>query len=246
MSKLNSLIDYIDTAINENRLIFIVVTSAAQGKIKTKGFSFGEGKSSLAMGIAKRIYGGDEEQVKVNMGYTQEHDEDMMLRNDRTLCWIHDDLQMSYSKSRSYDPEIKEMAGILSASRPYLAVYIGTCPHLGMIAHAIRELFMFEIKVPTRGYYEVQQIKHITPFDDPLNVRTRLDYMGESAFPKPSATMEEWYVKWRNFEFKENLMKFRERKRLKREKPKPIINESELSNAGRQLVMARYGKRAVA
>lgn len=207
MSTLNTITDYIDAAIYRpgGHLIFIAITSAAQGKIKSESLPFGEGKSSLAMGISKRVYKGDEEKVKENMGYDEFDIQEMLRKPRRTHCYISEDMQIAFGKHKSHDSGIKALAGLISAARPYIAIFVGTMPHLGTVAKAWRELFMFEIKVPFRGYYEVQQIKHYSPFDDPYNPRPRLDYKGEAEFPKPTDELEAWYVEWRDQRFKEQM-----------------------------------------
>lgn len=244
MSQLNTLTDYIDASIYRpgGHLIFIAVTSAAQGKVPTEGFSFGEGKSSLAMGISKLIYKGSEEKIKENMGYDEYDIEELLNRSKRTLCYISEDMQIAFGKHKSHDPGIRALSGLMSAGRPYCAVFIGTMPHLGSIAKSWRELFMFEIKVPIRGYYEIQQIKHYTPFDDPYNPKPRLDYKGEAEFPKPTPELEEWYVEWRDTRFKEQMKRIYGTYFKRREEKREQIPESESSNAGKLLAEARWGR----
>ncbi|GAG82625.1 unnamed protein product, partial [marine sediment metagenome] len=201
--------------VTSNRMMFVVITSSAEGMIPSEGFKYGEGKSTLAMGISKSIYerhrplSDAEDLVKENMGYTIEGIRDMIVRgfDERVLCYIADDFQQWAGKHNSYSKNLRWLTGQLSTKRPYCAVFIATCPDLGELAKCARDLFMFEIKVPVRGYCEIQKIKVKTAFDDPLNPRKRLHYIGETEFPKVSPELEAWYEGWRDTENKEEFIK---------------------------------------
>lgn len=210
MSKLETVWDYIHDCITNDKLTFIAITSAAEGKIESEGFQFGQGKSTLAGGISGKIHEAyhslgkyeAEEMVKESYGYSWDHMKQTILRGykKRQLVYVADDLQQIAGKHMSHNKGVKWMAYQLTTKRPQLAVFIATCPHLGTLAKCWRELFDWEIKVPVRGLYEVQQIKTFTVYKDPLNPLKRLIYKGEAEFPKASAKFEAWYRAWRDVE----------------------------------------------
>ena len=215
MSKLETFTEYIDLCINSNRMMFVAITSSAEGLIASHGFKFGEGKSNLAMGISQNVYerhkplSNSEDLVKLNMGYNAESVRDMIVRgfDERVLCYVADDLQQWAGKHNSYDKNLRWLAGQLTTKRPYCAIILATCPDLGELAKCMRDLFMFEVKVPVRGYCEIQKIKTKTDFRDPLNPYKKLDYIGETEFPKASPELTRWYETWRDKENKEEFIK---------------------------------------
>lgn len=215
MSELESFNDYIDICINSNRMMFVVITSSAEGLIPSHGFKAGEGKSTLAIHISKNIYENhrslvdSDELVKLNMGYNKESVRDMIIRgfDERVLCYIADDLQQWAGKHNSYSKNLRWFTGQLSTKRPYCAIFIATCPDLSELAKCFRDLFMFEVKVPFRGYCEIQQIKTKTDFSKPLDPHKRLHYISEAEFPPLSPEFEEWYLNWRDTENKEEFIK---------------------------------------
>ena len=230
MSELQTLTDYIDLCVNSNRMMFIVITSSAEGLIPSHGFKYGEGKSTLAMCISQSIYerhrplSDAEELVKRNMGYQKESVRDMIVRgfDERILSYISDDFQQWAGKHNSYSKNLRWLMGQLSTKRPYCAVFIATCPDLGELAKCARDLFMIEIKVPVRGYAEIQHIKTRTDFSDPLNPTKRLRYISETEFPKVSPELESWYENWRDAENKEEFIKGWD-ERFNNEKPEKTI-----------------------
>ncbi|GAF79933.1 unnamed protein product, partial [marine sediment metagenome] len=242
MSQLETLTDYIDLCILSNRMMFIVITSSAEGMIPSEGFKFGEGKSHLAMAISKSIYERHsplfdaEEKVKENMGYTKEDVRDMIVRgfDERVLCYVADDFQQWAGKHNSYDKNLRWLTGQLTTKRPNCAIFIATCPDLGELAKCARDLFMFEIKVPVRGYCEIQKIKVKTPFDDPLNPRKRLHYIGETEFPKASPELSEWYDNWREAENKEAFIKGWDERYNKDTKEKHLITQRDFIERARE------------
>jgi hypothetical protein len=195
-------------SIFENRLVFICVTSAAEGAVESEGLGYGQGKSTFAMGLATILfmeaYGVDfetaEKLVKSNMGYDETAVLDMVTRgrSKRVPVWISDDMEVAFGKHRSHDNQCREIAYFMQTIRPYAGVFIGTMPDLGQIARCWRDLFMFEVKVPFRGYCEIQQIKRWSDFYDPLDPNISLAYAGEQSFPKVSAEMQAWYDVWRD------------------------------------------------
>ena len=244
---------YIRESLFNDKLMFVCVTSSAKGMIEGEGFFYGEGKSNLAMGLSetcfKTMYPEKTQEeindlVKQNMGYDDKDVMDMVVRGNekRIPCWISDDMEVCFGKHRSYDNKFRELAYFMQTVRPLLGVFVGTMPDLGQLALAWRELFMFEIKVPFRGYCEIQKIKRWTDFADPLDPRSRLEYHGEQDFPKANQALQEWYIPWRQ----ERVMEYHNRL-LQRYYPKPkeqppLPEPSELSKAGRMLIAHRWGK----
>lgn len=208
MKKLDTVWDYIHDAVTNDKMTYILITSAAEGKIEAEGSQAGMGKTSLGAGLGERIevaYNGLGQEiawelVRENIGYSLAHLRNAIKRGygKRQLYYIADDLQQIAGKHLSHNPGIKWLAYQLTTKRPQLAVFIATAPHIGTLAKAWRELFDWEIKVPVRGIYEVQQIRTRTIFKDPLNPLKTLDYKGESDFPKPAQEFEVWYKQWRN------------------------------------------------
>lgn len=240
--KLEKLYDYINFAIfaEGGALIGIIVTSSASGKIPSKGLDYGAGKSSLLINLLYEIYD-DEEKVKENLIYFPEELFPILKRPYRTWAIGWDDMQLTVGKHKWADTDIKELAYLLTTQRPNLGILIGSAPHLGKLQKDFREFFHFEIKVPFRGYYEVQQVKYWTPFDSPLKVKNRLVYKGESAFPRISKGLEEWYIKWRedkNRTYREKL----EQKFITKPKEQiaPPPSESEVSQAAQALASKRW------
>ena len=215
MSQLETLTDYIDVCVTSNRMMFIVITSSAEGMIPSEGFKFGEGKSNAAMAISDSVYKrhcpleDSEELVKLNMGYNKESVRDMIVRGfeKRVLFYIADDFQQWAGKHNSYDKNLRWLTGQLTTKRPYCAVFAATCPDLGELAKCARDLFMFEIKIPVRGYCEIQKIKTKTDFGDPLNPFKKLDYMAEATVPLAPPGLVKWYTEWRDRENKEEFIR---------------------------------------
>jgi hypothetical protein len=202
-------------SIFNNRLMFIATTSAAKGAIENEGFQFGQGKSHWALGVASALYQmayncseeEAEEHVKLNIGYCKDDLVNMIKRgmNKRVVCYVADDMEVDFGKHKSHDNEFRELAYFCQTIRPQVAVIIGTMPDLGQIARAWRDLFLFEVKVPFRGYCEIQKLKRWSDFYDPLNPKVKLDYKGEQEFPPASPSLKAWYEPWRVSKQQERL-----------------------------------------
>ena len=244
MSQLKTLVDYMDVCVTSNRMMFIVITSSAEGMIPSEGFKFGEGKSNCAIAIVDELYKrhkpleDSEELVKLNMGYNKESVKDMIIRGfeERVLGYIADDFQQWAGKHNSYDKNLRWLTGQLTTKRPYCAVFIATCPDLGELAKCARDLFMFEIKIPVRGYCEIQKIKTKTDFRDPLNPYKKLDYMAEANVPRASPRLVAWYEKWRDKENKEEFIKgWDERYNKKKKTDKKMISQRDFIERARAI-----------
>jgi hypothetical protein len=179
----------------------------------SKGWPYGEGKSTLAGQILKRIYmefyGYDEwtawEMVKQNFGYNWKHYHDVILRGmmeQRQGGYIQDDLQEIAGKDKAHNKSVQWTAKQLTTKRPYLGVFLATCTQLGDLASRWRSVFLFEIKVYVRGKYEVQYIKTKTRFNDPENPRKLMDIKDvppvKGTFDKFPPDIQKWYSAFRH------------------------------------------------
>jgi hypothetical protein len=228
----HSLMEICRKAIFENRLVFVAVTSSAEGYVQSEGLPYGQGKSQFAMGLSRILheeackvgYSEAEGFVKGSIGYTEKAVLDMVERGreKRVPVWISDDMEVAFGKHRSFDNQCREIAYFMQTVRPYLGVFIGTMPDLGQIARCWRDLFMFEVKIPFRGYAEVQQIKRWSDFYDPLDPKLSLAYGGEQEYPKVSLDMEAWYTVWRDEQVKVEQDRIRNKYYKKPEKPEDV------------------------
>ncbi len=204
---------YAKSAALGDHLLPIVITSQAEGAKPSHGWPYGEGKSTLALGMAKKFWmdfcGYDdivaEEMVKQNLGYTWGHYGDCIRRGmekQRVVVYIQDDLQHIAGKDLAHNKAVQWAAYQLTTKRPYLAIFIATCTQLGDLAAAWRKPWMFEFKVYQRGKYEAQFIKTKTKFNDPENPYKLLDLKNVppvfSDFPKISGDLWDWYTKFRH------------------------------------------------
>jgi hypothetical protein len=234
---------YVKECLFHNKLMFVAVTSAAKGMIEHEGFFYGEGKSNLAMGLSEVCHklqypNATQEEinrmVEQNMGYDDRDVMNMYVRgmenppSTRIPCWISDDMEVSFGKHRSYDNKFRELAYFSQTVRPYVGIFIGTMPDLGQIALAWRDLFMFEIKVPFRGYCEIQKIKRWTDFKDPLDPRARLEYHGEQPFPIANKELQDFYIPWRDQRVKEHHKQLIDTFYTD-DKEEPKVDESEMT-----------------
>jgi len=201
--------DYIDLAIYRNYMITILVTSSAEAKIPSLGMDYGVGKSTVALEMGCECYAGNWNKIKDNIIATPYQCKLILDRPHRTNCFVWDDMQMTVGKHQAHNPDVREFVYYLTTQRPYFAVMIGTAPHRGMLQKDLREFFHFEVIVPVRGVYEVQQLRHLIDFDDPKRLKDRMRYKGEAPFLELPKDIQTWYDKWRH---EQNLQI---RKRLK-------------------------------
>jgi len=208
-----TLLDYMDLAILKNYMISILITSSAQAKLPSLGFDYGPGKSTLALWFLNNIYAGNWEKTKDNCIATPNGCKKILDRGYRTTGFLWDDMQMTVGKHQAHNLDVREFAYYLTTTRPYFAIMIGTAPHRGMLQKDFREFFHFEIIVPQRGIYEVQQLKHWIDFKNPTQIKDRLKYKGESPFPSLPPDIQVWYDNWRD----ENNRKIRSKLRIFKE-----------------------------
>jgi hypothetical protein len=189
------------------KIIFIAITSQVEGKIKSEGLPYGQGKSIFSAILAGQIFEifdsflGLEpyKSVQKNMGYTwEQHTQAVEESNERRkVAYIMDDLQRIAGKSKSRDPYVQAWAEFFTTARPFFGVVIFTCPNIGDLAKCFRELINFEIKIPREGEYEVQFLKAISNFRKPLEPMKLMRYKGEGIIPRAPKWFVDWYTAWR-------------------------------------------------
>jgi len=204
------LIDYINLAIRQNYMVNILITSSAEAKLPSLGFDYGAGKSTEMLNLLKLIWG-TWERVKRNLVGIPYEIKPILERPFKSLAWGWDDMQLTVGKDKQNDPDVKELAYYLTTVRPYYSVMLGTAPHRGMLQKDFREMFHFEVIIPVRGIYEVQQLKHWIDFKNPQRIKDRLRYKGQMIFSKLPPDMQKWYNKWRhskNLEIRKTISLF--------------------------------------
>lgn len=209
--------DYIEDAVTTKggsyHLLPIAITSQAEGAMRSEGWATGQGKSTFAAQIAKKIYmdfyGYDEwiaeDQVKANfMGNWADYKRviESGMYEKRVGVAIADDFDEWAGKHVSHSKAVQWAARDFFKKRPYLGVLLAPMSHIGAMASAWRELWMFEIKVYELGKYEVQYIKTKTDFSDPekpykiLDKNTIKPLQGQ--FAPMSTEFQKWYETWRD------------------------------------------------
>jgi len=214
------------------KIIFIAVTSRVEGKKKSKGLPFGQGKSLFASILAAQIYQAFDsfhglapyKAVQENMGYTWEHHIEAIdeANNRRKLVYIMDDLQKIAGKSKSRDPYVQAWAEFWTTARPFCGVVIFTCPSIGELAKCFRELINFEIKIPQEGEYEVQFIKDYSDYYNPLKPKKSMKYKGEGFIPAAPQWFVNWYNVWRKESSYDSFVVNIKNRDVKQEKTVPI------------------------
>lgn len=192
------ILDYIHLAIKDNYLLYILITSSAQAKVKSLGLDYGMGKSTRMLWMLNTIYAGNWEKVKKNIVARPVQIRHILDRGFKTLAWGWDDMQATVGKDKQHDPKVRELAYYMTTLRPYYNVMIATAPHRGMLQKDFRDLFHFEIITPIRGRYEVQQLKRWIDYKKPTRTKDRLRYRGEGFSLALPPEMEIWYRAWRH------------------------------------------------
>lgn len=209
--------DYIEDAVTTKggsyHLLPIAITSQAEGAMQSEGWATGQGKSTFAAQIAKRIYmdfyGYDEliaeDQVKQNfMGNWADYKRviESGMYEKRVGVAIADDFDEWAGKHVSHSKAVQWAARDFFKKRPYLGVLLAPMSHIGAMASAWRELWMFEIKVYELGKFEVQYIKTKTDFGDPEKPYKILDKNTvkplKGVFAPMSKEFQNWYETWRD------------------------------------------------
>lgn len=248
VEEVGALWEYIDKcakAGSRAKLIFIAITSQVEGKIKSEGLPYGQGKSIFAAILAALIYHKYDaflgldiwESVKDNFGYTWDHHKHAVsdAKTRRKLAYIMDDIQRIAGKSKSRDPYVQAWAEFFTTARPFFGVIIFTCPSIGDLAKCFRELINFEIKIPYEGVYEVQLLKALTDYGKPLDPKKRLLYKGEGDIPQAPEDFVKWYIDWRKEssfeEFETRILNY-DKKKQKEKQRSPDEVYKELTERG--------------
>jgi len=218
------------------KIIFIAITSQVEGKIKSEGLPYGQGKSIFAGILGSEIlqkfdsFLGIEpfKTVQSNMGYTWDQHikavEDANVR--RKLFYAMDDLQRIAGKSKSRDPYVQSWAEFFTTARPFFGVVVVTCPSIGDLAKCFRELINFEIKIPKAGVYEVQFLKSYSDYSRPLEPLKSMKYRGEGIIPRAPQWFVDWYITWRKeSSFDSFIAKLKEGNKKKKTKPRATVND---------------------
>jgi len=217
--------DYVKAAVAGDgtgaHILGIAITSQAEGAMPSEGWATGQGKSTLAMQIMKKILmellGYEEwmaeQYIKQKKLFNWANYHDMMHRgmyDTRVWCCCADDFHEWAGKHMSHNKGIQWVAREHTKKRPYLGVFIATMEHIGSLAAAWREgKWMFEIKLYAKGKYEVQYIKTKTDFRNPekpykiLDKNTIKPVIGE--FPRLTGELDEWYKMARDIANKESF-----------------------------------------
>ena len=206
------LMSYIEMCIYHDFMMGILITSAAEGKLPSMGMDYGVGKSTLMLDIAYifvDMYAKCSSPREVwNNVFGMLHSfpwemEDFFLSNPERsfgepVFYLCDDMQLAFGKDRSKDKHIRRLKNRMSLARDQVAVIIATAPDIGELAKPWRYFFNFEVKVPTRGAYEVQRLKKWTDFSRPYETQASLKYGGESPeFPILPPKVHTRYRSWR-------------------------------------------------
>jgi hypothetical protein len=201
--------DYIEEAIHNDKLVSIVITSAAQGKVPSAGFDYGTGKTTLMLTIMKDIYKDiykyDKEtawkKALESLVYTPkefiEKINNAIEKKERIPVIGWDDIQATAGREKGYNKAITELVELFTTLRPVLAVFLATAPHMNMIAVQFRRIFNFNLVVAKPGHFEVQFIKHRLMFKDPYDTLTTYEYRGEGIFAPLPQHIKEQYLMWR-------------------------------------------------
>jgi len=196
-------------------MLWILVTSGAEGKLSSEGWDYGVGKSTFALQYMRTIcYAGNWTPVKkYTIGaYWQIKPILDSVTPPRFInaCFI-DEMELTLGKHQQHNKEIQELAYYMKTVRPYVKVWFGTAPSRDTLQKDFREMFHFEIIVVKRGLYEVQQLKRWLDFKKPMKLKETLRYSAEFAFFDLLPPEKKWYEAWRhnmNVEIRNSLKAF--------------------------------------
>ncbi len=218
MGNLSTWWDYVEDAVSKPKdgsyhLLPIAITSQAEGAIPSEGWATGQGKSTLAYQIAKKVltefYGyddwvSDEYIKKIFMGNWGDYRRvlEKGMYEARVPVAIPDDFDEWAGKHVSHSKSVQWAARDFFKKRPYLGVLIAPMSHIGNMSSAWRGVWMFEIKIYALGKYEVQYIKTKTNFRDPEKPYKLLDKNTvpplKGTFEKMPSEFQKWYDEWRD------------------------------------------------
>jgi len=192
-------------AINEDYLVFILVTSQTRGKFKSLNLPFGLGKTTLALWLSYSIHNYDWEQVFEHLYYYPdkllEGIEGAAEAKTRLPSPIWDDAQFTCPAEQSVPSAVRRMAGRLSTARAETPCVIMTAPNILSIAAPLRKLVSFEVIVWERAHFEIQQITYYKNFANPLADNMKLDFIEgdpeQTVFPDLPSDVKARYNIWR-------------------------------------------------
>lgn len=200
---------YLNSAINNNFLLVVLITSQTQGKIKSENLPFGVGKTTLMLWLMYFMNGGEfdnafEENNPVwDIVFTKlcgnPYDVVLLLEpgTERTKAAGWDAVQMTAPAEQGVPKVIRKLSSYVSDTRPELACLIMTASNINAISAPLRKLVVFEIIIAERGVYEIQKIKYHKNFHQPLQDLCTIDYLEEGTYPKLPHNVEVRYENWR-------------------------------------------------
>jgi hypothetical protein len=210
LKTVKQLAEYVVDAVDKNYLLFFLITSHTQGKIKdSENLPFGMGKTTLAFWLNRLIQGNTDESMDPNWDMTFNTaaynpydficlmDPVIRQKEGRLRNAIFDDLQASCPAEAGVPKAIRRMSSYLTTNRPEVATIIATADNINSISAPLRKLVMFELIVAHRGVYEIQKINYHKNYRKPLQDLGKLDYIETSTFPPLPDHIQKKYELWR-------------------------------------------------
>lgn len=205
---LDYLSDYIWNAVENNYLLFLLITSHTQGKVKSDNLPYGMGKTTLMFHLNKIInkidvskdpdwQGAFDTSAYNTYDFFSLFDPVKRQKAGRINFAGFDDLQASCPAEAGVPRAIRRMASYLTTNRPEVACIGATADNINNISAPLRRLVCFEVIVAQRGEYEIQKISYHKNYKKPLQDIGKLDYIEEGTFPKLPPNVERKYVEWR-------------------------------------------------
>ena len=144
------LLDYINLALNKNYMLWILITSGAEGLEKSLGFDYGAGKSTEGLWLlCDSVYAGNWNKTRhATVGAYWEIKR--ILDECLTGCYF-DEIELTLGKHQQHNPEVRELAYYMKTVRPYTKIWIASAPHRDTLQKDFREMFHFEIIISERG-----------------------------------------------------------------------------------------------
>lgn len=214
-------------AIDNDKLVVVAITSKTSAAIESEDTAYGAGKSTFAMDLSFKFhhystefsrfhdFGLDRDDLKNWQGVFDDlwYYPSRIVRSlkqaaeeDRRIpMGVWDDVQYTAGAKSGVSPPIQELVGRLTTGRPQIAVLVLTAPNVLDVSSPVRRLIQYEVIIPSRGVFEVQQVRYRKDFRNPVRDSMRLvpveagDLRGEgkSAFPALPATVKARYDGWR-------------------------------------------------
>jgi len=194
--------DYLKLAIQKDFLIFVLITSHTQGKVKARNLPYGMGKTTLMMRLLYLLNGKDWDRVFELMFYNPydlfcAFDPKVREKEGRINAVGYDDIQATAPAEQGVPKALRKFSKYVTTCRPEISILLGTADNITSISAPLRKIVLFEIIVWERGEYEVQKIEYHKDFNRPFRDRGRVEYKGESNFPKLPPAIQKRYNEWR-------------------------------------------------